>query len=64
MIESEVVKLAKEWAVKKVAYSTLKETKNRYQNVYLPDIMEKLVNIFMLSQMNDMIRFNLIKMSL
>ncbi|TFB22102.1 hypothetical protein E3U55_07310 [Filobacillus milosensis] len=40
-LESEIVDLAKEWAVVKTAQGYLKDTKNRYQNVYLPGIMEQ-----------------------
>ncbi|MGP4073920.1 AAA family ATPase [Piscibacillus sp. B03] len=46
LIEAEITKMAKEWAIKKTAYGFLKDTKNRYQNVYLPDIMEKTSGYF------------------
>ncbi|GEL78802.1 DNA double-strand break repair Rad50 ATPase [Tenuibacillus multivorans] len=41
LLEAEITQLAKEWSVYKTAEAFIIETKNRYQNVYLPDIMEQ-----------------------
>lgn len=51
ILEAEILKLAKEFAIMKTAYGFLKDTKNRYQNVYLPGIMNKTSDYF--SKLSD-----------
>lgn len=40
MLEEEIRRQSKEWATYRLAHSYLKETKDRYQNVYFPGIMK------------------------
>nr|WP_289037592.1 AAA family ATPase [uncultured Allobacillus sp.] len=40
MLVEEIRRRSKEWATYRLAYSYLKETKDRYQNVYFPGIMK------------------------
>ncbi|RPF50157.1 uncharacterized protein YhaN [Aquisalibacillus elongatus] len=45
-LEEEIYELAKKWAVSKTAQGFIRDTKYRYQNVYLPDIMEQTKKYF------------------